>query len=257
VSATAPQRAIIAPVPAPLATLRHRLGVLRWRLVPPRDAKGRDELSWWLNHWDPGLRAGELQGPDTLALSGEDAVAETYEGRRWQQARAELRRVLVESHIDEPDFFAGKVVLDIGSGPLGFPDAVAAVAAVSLSVEPLTGRFQAAGLLLDSSAVYLDCGAERIPLRSGSVDVVVSRNNLDHVDDPVAVLDEVRRILRPGGWLILNVDIEHTPTSTEPHRIDLPVLRGWLAPLRIERELKWDHPHGDDGHAVVVVARKP
>ena len=247
----------IARVPALVSRLRHHLGVLRWRYAPPAGAKGTEELHWWQTRWDPAIREGGLQGPDTLELSGDAEIAGTYEGRRWQQARAEVRRVLREAEIDEDAFFARKVVLDIGSGPLGFPDAVAEQAAVSVSVEPLAERFAEAGLLLDSNAVYLNCGAERMPLRSSSVDVVVSRNNLDHVDDPVAVLAEVKRVLRPGGTFILNVDVDHTPTVTEPHTIDLARLHTWLAPLAIERERAWDHAHGHDGHAVVVVARKP
>jgi SAM-dependent methyltransferase len=244
-------------VPTRLVKLRHHVGVLRWRLAPPRDAKAVEELTWWRTRWDPPIRAGKLQGPGTLELSGDAEIAESYEGRRWQQARAEVRRVLREAGIDDEGFFAGKVVLDIGSGPLGFPDAVASEAAVSLSVEPLAERFARAGLLLDSAAVYLSCGAEAMPLRSGSVDVVVSRNNLDHVDDPVAVLAEVKRVLRPGGAFILNVDVDHTPTVTEPHAIETAKLRAWLAPLTVEHERAWDHPHGHDGHAVVLVARKP
>ncbi len=236
--------------------LRHHAGVLRWRIAPPKHAKGDSELRWWRTEWDPAIRAGELQGPDTLALSGDEAVADSYEGRRWQQARAEPRRVLREAGIEDDQFFAGKVVLDIGSGPVGLPDALASMAAVSLSVEPLAERFAAAGLLLDSAAVYLSCTAEAMPLRSASVDIVISRNNLDHVDDPVKVIDEVKRVLRPGGTFILNVDVDHTPTVTEPHRITLESLRRWLAPLGIEREETWAHSHGMDGHAVVVVARK-
>ena len=237
--------------------LRHRAGVLRWRIAPPKGAKGDAELHWWQTQWDPAVRAGELQGPDTLALSGDGAVADTYEGRRWQQARAEPRRVLSEAGIEDEGFFAGKVVLDIGSGPVGLPDALASTAAVSLSIEPLAERFAQAGLLLDSSAVYLSCPAEAMPLRSASVDVVISRNNLDHVDDPVKVLAEVKRVLRPGGAFILNVDIDHSPTVTEPHRIDLASLRAWLVPLTIEREQLWPHSHGMDGRAVVLVAMKP
>lgn len=243
-------------MPGPLAALRHRLGVLRWRIAPPKSAKGTGELTWWSETWERGLRDGGLHGPDTLALSGDTEVADTYESRRWQQARAEVRRVLTEARIEDPGFFDGKVVLDIGSGPLGFPDAVAAQAAVSISVEPLARRYDEAGLLLDSNAVYLDCGAEAIPLTSASVDVVISRNNLDHVDDPLAVIAEVKRLLRPGGTFILNVDVDHTPSVTEPHRIELADLRAWLAPLVIEREDAWDHSHGGDGHAVVLVARK-
>ena len=219
-------------------------------------AKGRAELEFWTDHWDRVLRDGGLWGPDVLELAGDDAPADTYEGRRWQQARAEVNRVLREAGIADASFFDGKVVVDIGPGVVGFPDACPA--AVSIGVEPLAIEYQRAGLLLDSRAVYLAVGAERIPVRDDWVDVVVSRNSLDHVEDPRAAVQEIKRILRPGGVLILNVDVDHPPTPAEPHELKLSGLREWLAPLAIEREDAWDHGHGGDaGHAVVIVARKP
>src|SRR4051794_10727650 len=157
---------------------------LRRRLRAAVSAKGEAEIGWWLTHWEPAIRAGGFSPPDAAEILGEEP-AETYEGRRWQQARAEVRRVLREAAIDDPDFFAGKVVVDVGPGPLGFPDACPA--RVSIGVEPLAQRYADAGLLLpDSKALYLAVGAEDIPLLDGSVDVVVARNSLDHVEDPQA-----------------------------------------------------------------------
>ena len=40
---------------------------------------------------------------------------------------------------------------------------------------------------------------ESIPYADASFDVVVSDNVLEHLDEPVAVFREVRRVLRPGG----------------------------------------------------------
>ena len=40
---------------------------------------------------------------------------------------------------------------------------------------------------------------ESIPYADASFDVVVSDNVLEHLDDPVSVFREVRRVLRPGG----------------------------------------------------------
>jgi SAM-dependent methyltransferase len=181
-------------------------------------------------------------------------VAATYEGRRWQQARAEVRRVLSEAGIDDPGFFEGKVVVDIGPGPLGFPDACPA--RLSIGVEPLAEAYREHGLLLEGSdAVYLAVGAESIPLVSSSVDVAVARNSLDHVDDPVAVVSEVRRLLHPGGTLILNFDAGHQPTATEPHTLSVEQVRGWLDGMGIERQESLARPHGQEGEVVVMVAR--
>src|SRR3954453_17348256 len=179
---------------------RLRRAALR-RLGRTADAKGDAELHWWLTTWDPVLREGGLNPSDALELLGEPAPASDYAGPRWQQARAEGERVAREAALGAPGFFTGKVVVDIGPGPLGFPDACPA--RVSIGVDPLAERYAAAGLLLESNAVYLTARAEAVPLVSATVDVVIARNSLDHVDDPPAAIDEARRLLRPGGTLIL------------------------------------------------------
>lgn len=44
---------------------------------------------------------------------------------------------------------------------------------------------------------------ENLPFRDQSFDVVISLEVLEHVEDPAAVLREVCRILRIGGWFCL------------------------------------------------------
>ena len=226
-------------------------GYLRRRVGGDPDA----ELRFWLDQWEPHIRSGLLFSPGGLELSGDTEVADTYEGRRWQEARAQVQRVLREAEIEDADFFQGRVVLEIGPGPVGLPEACGA--AVALAVEPLAGRMLKAGLLLGGDAVYLTCGAEELPLLDTSVDVVVARNSLDHVRDPQAVLNEVARVLRPGGTLILNVDIDGQATAEEPHAFSAEDVRRLVGPLQIERERVLPEPHGHVGRQLVVVAVKP
>jgi SAM-dependent methyltransferase len=234
-----------------LDRIRSRLRLRRDPVAAKHDA----ELRWWLDEWEPVLRAGGFHPGDALDFLDEDQPADTYEGLRWQQARAEVRRVLSEAGIDDLHFFDGKVVVDIGPGPLGFPDACPAQ--LSIGVEPLADRYREHGLLLeDSNAEYLAVGAERIPLESNTVDVVVARNSLDHVDDPDAVLAEIQRLLKPGGTLILNFDAGHEPTATEPHRLTRASVAGALHQMTIVSERTTAATHGGDGEVVVIVARR-
>ena len=202
------------------------------------------------------MRAGGFNPGDVPAfLPPNEEGADSYEGLRWQIARAEVERVAAEAGGDADELFGGRVVVDVGPGPLGFPDACPA--RVSFGVEPLAERFRQHGLLLDGDAIYLVVGAEAIPLVSESVDVVVARNSLDHVTSPAAATREVRRILRPGGALLVSVDVDHPATPTEPHTLTLDAVRALVAPLAIEREDVRDQAHGGGGgRRVAIVARK-
>jgi SAM-dependent methyltransferase len=223
------------------------------RRLRSRPSKHDEELRWWLETWDPAIRGGGLYPANALDLLDDASADATYLGRRWQQARAEVRRVVREAALDDESFFEGKVVVDIGPGPLGFPDACPA--ALAIGVEPLAERFAQHDLLLpDSRALYLAIGAERVPLLSQSVDVVLARNSLDHVDDPDQVLREAQRLLRPGGTLILNFDVGHAPTATEPHTLSVERVKAAIGAMSIVHERRWDHSHGQEGVAVILRA---
>jgi SAM-dependent methyltransferase len=112
---------------------------------------------------------------------------------------------------DELDFslFEGKIVCEIGAGPLGmiyFADAKARIA-----VDPLIRFYEELGLLSvedDQDVRLIEAGGEAIPeVEDDCVDVVICYNVLDHVHAPERVLREARRILRADGLLYLNCHI--------------------------------------------------
>jgi SAM-dependent methyltransferase len=47
--------------------------------------------------------------------------------------------------------------------------------------------------------------ARSIPLANGAIDVVLCTQVLEHIPEPIAVIDEIRRVLKPGGILLLSV----------------------------------------------------
>jgi len=47
--------------------------------------------------------------------------------------------------------------------------------------------------------VDLVCDITRLPLEDASVDVVMDLSLLEHVPDPAAIVDEIYRVLKPGG----------------------------------------------------------
>ena len=55
----------------------------------------------------------------------------------------------------------------------------------------------------DRSVSFRKGDVQQIPFADGSVDLVVSTLSLHHWSDPVVVLDEVDRVLRPGGSFLI------------------------------------------------------
>jgi 2-polyprenyl-3-methyl-5-hydroxy-6-metoxy-1,4-benzoquinol methylase len=60
----------------------------------------------------------------------------------------------------------------------------------------------------DFTFTALDGSTGTLPYEDSSVDVALLVDVLEHVEHPESVLDEISRILRPGGRLLANVPIE-------------------------------------------------
>ncbi len=100
----------------------------------------------------------------------------------------------------------GARVLDVGCGDAGvliaFAEQGARAAGIELDEKSLArGRIRAEEHGVD---VDLRSGvAERLPWEDGSFDLVILDNVLEHVRDRERTLQEIRRVLRPGGLLYL------------------------------------------------------
>ncbi|MBL4844263.1 MAG: class I SAM-dependent methyltransferase [Planctomycetes bacterium] len=100
----------------------------------------------------------------------------------------------------------GKVVLDYGCGPghdlVGFAHYSNPARLIGMDVSPSSldeARLRLGVHNLEAEYELVDENNARISLDDESVDYVHSSGVLHHVPDPVAVLREFRRVLRPGG----------------------------------------------------------
>ena len=60
----------------------------------------------------------------------------------------------------------------------------------------------------EMSGPFVRADAARLPFRSGSFDNVVAMEVLEHVEDPAAVMTEIRRVLKDGGTFVMSVPRE-------------------------------------------------
>lgn len=121
-------------------------------------------------------------------------------------------------------------VVEIGGGP--FP-AIAAAAGwrSAIAIDPIARRYVEEGLTPASAAgvVFVESPGERTPLASGSADLVIIENALDHVSDPEAVLAEIARLVRDEGLLWVLVDLSKYSDAMHPHPFSEEKIRGLLA----------------------------
>ena len=142
--------------------------------------------------------------------------------------------------------FANSRVLEIGSGAVGmlaFLDAKERYA-----IDPLCDFYSSRPELIENrnpDVMYQKGKGEDLPHESGSFDLVVIENVIDHVDKADMVMREIHRILKPEGILYLTVNL-HPPWGAFLHTIlaELEIDRGHPYTFTIPKIRKFLTKHG-------------
>jgi arsenite methyltransferase len=157
---------------------------------------------------------------DRWATEGKDRGMEE---RHWHTAKHALARMPVE---------AGETVLDLGTGSGYALRALRETRDVGRSV-----GLDASGEMVRNARSYTDDDRlgflrgdfEHLPFADDSVDHVWSMEAFYYAQAPVAVLREIRRILRPGGTFFCAVNFFEESEHTHE----------WQASVGVEMQL-WD-----------------
>jgi SAM-dependent methyltransferase len=153
-----------------------------------------------------------------IARPDDPHVARWEEYERSGVERAQARNEVIRSVVD----LAGKEVLDVGcqNGAWLVALGLAGARATGIDVVPTAveaSRIRAACHGVD---VTVEQGSAcEMPFGTGTFDLVVSSDVIEHVPDKVAMIHECARVLRPGGYLYLAAPVRFSVKHlrSDPH----------------------------------------
>lgn len=129
--------------------------------------------------------------PAPTPVPAKDATRRHAPGRSWYDFAARL--------LPPPDRAGRWVDLGCGAGELLERAAAQGLAGWGLDrVEASAAR-----VLADGRAALVADLERPLPFRDGALDGVALIEAIEHVARAEALVDELRRVLRPGGWLLL------------------------------------------------------
>ncbi|MEP6480969.1 MAG: methyltransferase domain-containing protein [Rhodoglobus sp.] len=127
-----------------------------------------------------------------------------------------------------PHLAPGLSLLDVGCGP----GTITAEFADRLALGRVVGLDASAEVIAKASAdfarpnlSFVTGNAYELPFDDGAFDIAHAHQTLQHVADPVRMLREMRRVVKPGG-IVAARDVDYAGTIWFPQ---LPALDSWLA----------------------------
>jgi SAM-dependent methyltransferase/glycosyltransferase involved in cell wall biosynthesis len=157
-------------------------------------------------------------------LSGEDSLEWTGE-RYLPEIQGDVALEHLHRYAMAKELVRGKTVLDLASGE-GYGSSILAQAAgyvygVDLSREAIE---HAAQKYAAPNLEFLIGDCAEVPLADHSVDMVVSFETIEHHDRHEEMMREIKRVLRPGGWLVIS----------NPEKYEYSIAPGYNNPYHVK-----------------------
>jgi SAM-dependent methyltransferase len=124
-----------------------------------------------------------------------------------EQFYASLAEDTVEQVAEYCDL-SGRTVVDVGGGGGWFTSAFRAQGAKCYLFEPDPSELHSRDATLPGAVI---ADGYWLPVRDGAADVVFSSNVLEHVPDPMGLIEEMIRATRPGGLVYVSFTNWYSP----------------------------------------------
>jgi ubiquinone/menaquinone biosynthesis C-methylase UbiE len=191
-------------------------------------------------------------------------MADLYAGRRLSEGYPDLQRLAFETFTRTLDAQAapdaagvarqlallsrvvdldGRKVLVVGCGPR--PQMLKSLLQMgidAIGVEPVKSFVHSTAEFLGRDDRVVVGSAERIPVMSDTQQLVYCNSVLEHVDSPLRSLEEMHRVLRPGGIAFVITTNRHRVSLTgENGEFNVPYFN-WL-PATVKESFTFRHLH--------------
>lgn len=129
----------------------------------------------------------------------------------------------------------GKNILDIGCGNGIYTIAIGKYArhtiGIDISDNAIKGSKINASKYISSNVDFLLMSAEAVGLQNNSFDVIISIENLEHINNEKRAIQNVEQLLKPNGQLVIYVPNKFYPFETHGLKIGGFMLDNIMIPL--------------------------
>jgi len=134
--------------------------------------------------------------------------------------------ILAMAEESNDNFLKGKIVADFGCGPRGSL-AWANSARLRIGIDVLADQYANAfkDNIISHGMIYLKSTESVIPLPSDFVDIMLTHNVIDHVDNFPVMCHEIMRVLKPGGQFIGSFNLEEPASPCEPQQLNEKIIK--------------------------------
>ncbi len=140
-----------------------------------------------------------------------------YQRRKSEQLKgheANLMAAMAEHSAEVRDKLAAVApipadarVLEVGSGAHGL--IFFFEGGERVGVDPLADHYRTLFPAWQGRAETIAAGGEKLPFADSSFDIVLCDNVVDHAENPRRIIEEIARVLSPGGLLYFTVNVHH------------------------------------------------
>lgn len=132
----------------------------------------------------------------TLSNSEKDILFNLIRAKTIRQRLEKIKPISENANILEVGSGAHGLIFGFGKG-------------FKIGIDPLAVHYKRLFPLWQKNSLTLAAIGEKLPFTDASFDIVLSDNVIDHAEEPVKIIEELMRVLKPGGLLYFTVNAHH------------------------------------------------